>query len=360
MNETNILWAAIWWLTLNRYKIIKERYWNLQKAWDEINEDFLKQIWENKERIEIFLEKKSKVNLSLQKSLLEKHQANIIFFEDKNYPENLKNISDPPIFLYCQWEILPQDNISLAVVWSRKITYYGRQTCIKIVSDLASKLTIISWFAQWIDAKAHEAAIDYWWRTIAVLWHWLDMIYPISNRWLAKRILDEKKWAIISELPFWILPEKFNFPRRNRIIAWMSLWTLVVEARENSGSLITADLAVNYNKEVFAIPWNIYSFESVWTNSLIKNWEAKLVTCAEDIFAELNLNNKVKSEQIKLEFDWDNEENLILSVLDYVWKDFSQISFSTWFSQPVISSKMMMLELKWQVMDLGMGIWVRK
>lgn len=357
MEEARILWAAMWWLTLNRYKVISQYYWNLQKAWNEIDEGFLVSIGENKERINSFLDKKSNVNLNIQKSLLSKYQTKILFFEDKDYPENLKNIWDPPIFLYVQWEILAQDNISLAVVWSRKISSYGKQVCTKIVSDLVHKFTIVSWFAQWIDTKAHEAALDYWWRTIAVLWHGLDMIYPIWNSWLASRILSENKWAVISEFSFWIWPEKYNFPRRNRIIAWMSLWTFVVEARESSGSLITADLALNYNREVFSVPWNIYSSESEGTNNLIKKWEAKLVTSAEDILSEFDFVWTQNAIQLKIEFDWDEEEVKILSILDKVWKDFSMIALETWFSQSTVSSKMMMLELKWQVMDLWMWMW---
>lgn len=359
MKDESILWASVWWITLNRYKMLISQYWDLKTAWHKIDESFLMNIWENKDRIINFKEKKSKVNLQIQKSLLEKYQTNVVFFEDKNYPENLKNISDPPIFLYVQWEILPQDNISLSVVWSRKITIYGKQVCKKIVSDLVWKFTIVSWFAQWIDTKAHETALDCWWRTIAVLWHWLDMIYPIWNKWLSHKILSEKKWAIISEFPFWIWPEKFNFPRRNRIIAWFSLWTLVIEARHNSGSLITADLALNYNREVFSIPWNIYSPESEWTNKLIKKGEAKLVTDAEDIFLEFDFIWEKNAIQLKMDFEWDEEEIKILSILDKVWKDFSMISFETWFSQSIIASKMMILELKWQVMDLGMWIWVK-
>ena len=211
-----------------------------------------------------------------------------IFIEDKEYPEQLKNIYDPPLKLYVlgNKEILNQKGI--AIVGTRKATEYGKKVAFQFAKELCGKgINIISGLAVGIDTYAHMGAIQpkCTGKTIAVLGSGLDEIYPKENIDLAKQII-KSGGCIISEYPIGTKPENLNFPQRNRIISGLSEGVLVVEASEKSGSLITADFALEHGREVFAVPGNIYSNVSRGTNNLIKQG-AKLVDNYMDIINEI-------------------------------------------------------------------------
>ncbi len=216
----------------------------------------------------------------------------IVCLTDPEYPTLLREIPDPPPFLYVAGTLDPSAQ-TLAVVGSRNATSYGVTTTHRLCSDLAGRgLTIVSGMARGIDTAAHEGALMGKGRTIAVLGSGLEQIYPAENYELFHKITENG--AVISEFPLNALPEAHHFPQRNRIISGMSLGTLVVEATRNSGSLITARLAAEQNREVFAIPGSIQSFKSAGTHVLIKQG-AKLVEHVQDILDELNLQNRVLS-----------------------------------------------------------------
>mgnify|MGYP000854733921 FL=1 len=200
------------------------------------------------------------------------------------YPEMLKYIPDPPLVLYVRGSI-PKANM-VAVVGSRKASGYGIETAFKIASELAlSDIVIISGMARGIDTAAHSGALDAGGKTVAVLGCGVDIVYPPENHGIMERII--KSGAVISEFPPGSPPSPFNFPSRNRIISGMSIGTLVVEAGMKSGSLITANYALEQGRDVFAIPGNINSFNSMGTNRLIKDG-AKIVLDSEDILDELS------------------------------------------------------------------------
>ncbi len=208
----------------------------------------------------------------------------IVTFSDDNYPPLLRHIPDPPPFLYVFGQLFPEKN-NLAVVGSRNPTSYGISGARQISKDLAAMgFTIISGMARGIDTAAHEGALMGNGRTIAVLGSGLLCIYPPENKSLFYRIAEQG--AVISEFPLNAKPEPHHFPVRNRIISGMSLGTVVVEAAKKSGSLITARLSAEQNREVFAIPGSIRSFKSAGTHCLIKQG-AKLVEVAADIVEDL-------------------------------------------------------------------------
>jgi DNA processing protein len=214
----------------------------------------------------------------------------IICMTDPAYPPLLREIPDPPPFLYVAGT-LDSSAHSLAVVGSRNATTYGLSTTRRLCSDLVGKgLAIVSGMARGIDTAAHEGALMGKGRTIAVLGSGLEQIYPAENRELFQKIIENG--AVISEFALSALPEAHHFPQRNRVISGMSLGTLVVEATRKSGSLITARLAAEQNREVFAIPGSIHSFKSAGTHILIKQG-AKLVEHVQDILDELNLQNRL-------------------------------------------------------------------
>lgn len=208
----------------------------------------------------------------------------IITQADDDYPPLLLQIPDPPPFLYVYGR-LDSSIANIAVVGSRNATSYGISTAKRLCRDLVFlKFKIVSGLAKGIDTAAHEGALAGNGKTIAVLGSGLERVYPSDNLNLFHQIAENG--AVISEFPLMAEPEAHNFPRRNRIISGISLGTVVVEATKNSGALITARLAAEQNREVFAVPGSIQSFKSMGTHTLIKTG-AKLVEHAQDIIAEL-------------------------------------------------------------------------
>jgi len=214
-------------------------------------------------------------------------QANIqiVSILDSDYPKNLAAIYDPPLILYMKGSIIAEDQFSIAIVGSRHPTAYGIRTAAKFSSELSQQgITIISGFARGIDAEAHRSSLRVQGRTLAVLGCGLDIVYPKEHVSLYEQIVENG--AIISEFPLGTIPQAFNFPKRNRIIAGLSMGVLVVEANHRSGSLITASIAAEEGREVYAVPGQIDSVTAQGTNHLIQNG-AKLVTSADDILVDL-------------------------------------------------------------------------
>src|SRR5688572_9185752 len=214
--------------------------------------------------------------------------GDILLLDDGVYPPSLREIYDPPIVLYVKgaWSDC-LDQPCIGVVGSRRCSTYGQNSAIMLARDLAQRgMTVVSGFARGIDAAAHRGALDAGGRTIAVLGTGIDEVYPRDHKKLAAEVLDHGG-AFISQFPLGTPPVSENFPYRNRIISGLSLGVVVVEAAENSGSLITARLAIEQNREVFAVPGNITSRNSFGTNYLIKGAGAKLVQQWQDIATEM-------------------------------------------------------------------------
>jgi DNA processing protein len=214
--------------------------------------------------------------------------GDILLLDDGVYPSSLREIYDPPIVLYVKgaWsECLDQPCVG--VVGSRKCSTYGQNSAMMLARDLAQRgITVVSGFARGIDAAAHRGALEAGGRTVAVLGTGIDEVYPRDHKKLAAEVLANGG-ALVSQFPLGTPPVSENFPYRNRIISGLSLGIVVVEAAENSGSLITARLAMEQNREVFAVPGNITSRNSFGTNYLIKGAGAKLVQHWQDIATEL-------------------------------------------------------------------------
>lgn len=213
------------------------------------------------------------------------HGIRMIKYIDSEYPENLREIEDSPVLLYCKGRLEKEDRYAIAMVGSRNMTPYGQKIAENIASGLASYgFTIVSGMARGIDTCSHRGALNAKGRSIAVLGNGLDNPYPAENAALFKEISNNG--CVISEFPPGTPPNRENFPQRNRLISGLSLGVLVVEATVRSGSLITAGFALEQGKDVFAVPGSITSGNSEGTNALIKKG-AKLVQKADDILEEL-------------------------------------------------------------------------
>jgi len=215
-----------------------------------------------------------------------KLEIRLMPLSDPDYPALLREIPDPPLILYCKGN--PKNLApAVAVVGSRNATSYGVTTTRSMAVDLVRcGVVIVSGLARGIDTAAHEGALMGGGRTAAVLGSGLERIYPAENRRLFDRIVEQG--CVLSEFCLDAEPDAFHFPMRNRIISGLCLGTLVVEASKHSGSLITARLALEQNREVFAVPGNIHSFKSTGTHTLIKSG-AKLVEHVGDILEELRI-----------------------------------------------------------------------
>ncbi len=229
---------------------------------------------------------------------LNKLGGRIVTIWDKEYPDLLRKIYDPPAFLFILGKIKETDSRSLALVGTRHPTSYGHSVAESLTHEIAQhSITVISGLARGVDTIVHSTALKYGTRTIAVIGSGLDVPYPPENKKLMEHIAEEG--AVISEFPMGTKPDAPNFPRRNRIISGLSLGTIVVESAEDGGALITATTALDQDREVFAVPGNITEKRSSGPNKLIREGRAKLITSAQDIFDEL-------SSQLHLSFDQNN------------------------------------------------------
>ena len=214
-------------------------------------------------------------------SFIEKHQISIIFYTDEDYPKRLSECPDAPLLLYQKGEKNLAHEHWVAVVGTRNATAYGKSICRELIQSFQGKgIVVVSGLALGIDAYVHEYCLEFNVPTIAVLGHGLDRIYPHKNRELAKSILQTG--SLLTEFPPNTLPDRENFPRRNRIVAGLCDATIVIESNIKGGSLITADLANGYNRDVFAYPGNIFHSSCQGCNALIRSNKAHLITSGTD------------------------------------------------------------------------------
>ena len=217
--------------------------------------------------------------------LIHKYGCQVITLYDAAYPSHLKEIDTPPLVLYVKGELMSEDALSISFVGSRNAKDYGRKVSYRLSYQLAQRgLTVVSGLARGIDTSAHRGALEAGGRTIAVMGNGLSLIYPATNKDLAEKITGSG--ALVSEFPMAARPKPRNFPRRNRIISGLTLGTVVVEASNRSGALITARLAGEQGREVFAVPGEIFSELSTGTHKLINNG-AKLINTVDDLLNEL-------------------------------------------------------------------------
>ncbi len=340
-----------------RFRKLLNFFPSLETAWQASATEF-RQAGLEEEVVAKILEKRREIDPQAEFTKLEQQKIRLIAFGDELYPKLLREIPNPPIVLYVLGDLLGRDEMAIAVVGTRKCTPYGRQVTEDIVRDLVrANLTIVSGLALGIDAIAHQSALYYQGRTIAVLACGLDTIYPVANHSLGQKILSQGG-AILSELPLGTPPLKHHFPVRNRIISGLCLGTLVIEAAADSGSLITASHALEQNRQVFAVPGSIYNPSSVGPNNLLK-MGAKPVTKVADILEELNL--EWVEQQLETESTiGDNEEEVqILKLLTRVPIHFDQITRTANLPASTVAATLTIMEMKGKVRNLGANQYVR-
>ena len=296
---------------------------------------------------------KAKYNLERELDSLENIGGELITFWDERYPELLKRIYFPPLIIYTLGKFSDKDKYSVAVVGTRQPTRYGKEAAENFSAELARKnITVVSGLARGIDSVAHAAALKAGGRTIAVTGSGLDVVYPPENRNLYDRI--KENGVIITEFELGTKPDAQNFPRRNRIISGLSLGTLVVETKINGGAMQTAAYALDQNREIFAVPGNIYMKMSEGPNSLIQKSEAKLVTNAEEILLELKLQLKPEiGKNIPVpNVELNLFEEKLLNILETDPKQIDEIASALSMSTSDCLINLLTLEFKGLVMQL--------
>ena len=326
----------------NLFKIEK----NYKKFYEELNQETLLNFSFKESEIKNILKRKKDLNVNFIKQKLEERNVEIIINYEEEYPVELKNIASSPYFIYIRWKIPKWPKI--AVVGSRNITSYWKKVIEKIVPDISRYFTIVSWWAYGVDTESHIKTMQAWNKTIAVIGTSISEDYPTWNKKMYDDII-KNNWAIISIFPIWVPGNSYNFPIRNEIVAGLSSWVIIVEAREKSGSLITAKLALDLWKDLFAVPGEIFKNNSIGCNNLIKVWEAKLVNSSMDILEEYNFSKtKKQEEKQKIIFQDELEEKIYNALLlesytaDELVKKF-KLDIST------ISFKLSMLEINWLI-----------
>lgn len=331
------------WISQKFLTLIFKNNENYEDFYNKISYRLLETYGIRKKQIEFILKQKNNLDLSFIIENLEKRDVNIITIKDDNYPKELRNISNPPYLLYIRWNLdfWPK----LAVVGARKITSYGEKIIENIIPELSKYFTIVSGWAAWCDTKAHKETIISKGKTISVIWTGINIDYPVPNKKIYDNIVTS--WGvIISIFPFLEPWNPYNFPIRNEIVAWLSVWTIIIEAKEKSWSLITWKLALDLWRDLFAVPWDIFRQTSIWCNNLIWNWEAKLVQCYKDILSEYNISfNKNKStKKHKIIFN-DNIEKIIYEALTLESYTIDELSKKINIDTQTISFKLSMMEI---------------
>jgi DNA processing protein len=351
-----ILWNSLYrHVGSVKFNQLLKAFGSAKEAWEAPAEEFIKLGWNQKALHSLNKRKNTLVEPVLEK--LSEVGAKVLTVEDEDYPERLRSIYDPPPLLYARGDVLPSDNLSLAVVGTRKMTRYGQEAIEALIPELcAAGLTIISGLALGTDAAAHRVALQAGGRTLAVLACGIDRIYPLSNSRLGEEIITRGKGAIVTEFPPETPTYPSNFPVRNRIISGLSLGTLVIEAAIGSGTFHTVRAALEQGREVFAVPGSIFSSFSSGTAKLIQSG-AKPVTSAKDILEELEVETKTAIQKSQDSFPETKEEEDLLRFFDSEERSVDEIIESSNKSTNEVLSTLTILEMKGLIKSTGPSIY---
>ncbi len=346
-------------------KITLPRFLALKKFFENDFEKAFKSpihIWAqsgiDRKAIEKFFLKKDLVPVGNFEKIFQQKKIKVLLYGDENFPESLKYIDNPPAILFIRGEIIPTDFPSIAVIGTRKISNYGKQVLEYLLPPLIEKgLTIVSGLALGTDNLAHKITLKNKGRTLAVLGNAIDKIQPAFNEKTGEDILEKNLGAIVSEYLPGSPTRAGNFPVRNRIVSGLSQAVLIIEASERSGTLITARLANEQGREVFAVPGDIFSGTSKGTNQLIFDGKAHPAISAGQILEIMGFKDLEFQKKMRTEIPSSGETDILnlFSGSDKIHID--ELIRNSSYSTTEISSKMMILELQGLVKNLGQQVY---
>jgi DNA processing protein len=333
-----------------RLQALMDHFGSLEVAW-QAPVDALQAAGLGPKLAERVTQVRASVDLVKFMAQIEAQGISILTWEDELYPPRLKEIDQPPPVLYVRGALTAEDAWSVAVVGTRRVSAYGRQVTDELASFLAANgVTVVSGLARGVDAIAHQAALKAGGRTVAVLGSGVDRIYPPEHSQLAEKMLSSG--ALISDYAPGTPPDASNFPPRNRIISGLSMATVVVEAGETSGALITAQFAVDQGREVFAVPGNILAPQSKGTNRLIAQG-ARPMLSGRDMLDILNMTRVTEQRQVRKSLPSDEVEASLLNILTHEPLHVDEISRQTNLPIERVSATLTMMELKGLARQVG-------
>ena len=357
--ETKLFWASLDILRDKNIDLFFDFFGDLETARKNISAQTLEKVGIPKRSITGMIKKLNALDLESIKKIQEKFGIKILYREEELFPSQLKTIPDAPIFLFYRGEITRMPKVNLAVVGSRAPSTEGKWALEYLLDDIAqSNVGIISGLAQGIDALAHKNALKNNGFTAAFCGTGLDTIYPAINKSLYEEIAE--KGVLFSEFPFGTPPLPYNFPRRNRLVSGFSNAVFVVEGKKKSGSLITADFALEQGKDVLALPGNIKSALAEGPNILIQQG-AQLVLSSQDILDVLGMKAHIPEEKKNIDPVFANpDEKKVYELLSYSSVSFDDLIQKTKFTSAHLSATLMMMSLQNIVGEVGNGFWVRR
>ena len=333
-----------------RFKTLLDKFGNAETAWN-ASPEALAQTGLSQKILESFQQVRKGVSLEKIEERIKSLGVSLLTWEDEAYPRHLKEIDQPPPVLYVRGGLLPQDEWTVAIVGTRRVTSYGRQVAEEVATTLAvSGITIVSGLARGVDSIAHQAALNCGGRTLAVLGNGVDLIYPPENRRLASQVIEHG--ALMSDYALGTPPDGINFPPRNRLISGLSLAVIVIEAGITSGALITATFAAEQGRDVFAVPGNIHAPQSQGTNRLIRDGAQPLLN-PQDVLEALNLTMVTEHQTARVALPTDPVEAQLYKLLSSQPMHVDEIRAQADMPIEAVSARLAMMELKGMVRQVG-------
>lgn len=332
---------------------LAQSFTSLETAWHATERQLL-QTGLPESVVQLILTHKPNIDLDHELARVHKVDAFLLPPTQAAYPTLLQEAEDAPPLLYVRGNLAPEaDKLALCIVGTRRATVYGKDAAYQIARELAEYgVTIVSGLADGIDTAAHRGALDGGGRTLAVMATGINSVYPSENRALAREIIQQG--AVFTELPINTPPSSRNFPRRNRLLSGLTLGVLVVEAGDKSGALITANIAAEQGRDVFAVPSNIFNPEGRGANRLIQEG-AKLVMSAQDILEELNTSQEVQQTRTHTEqiAPANETETRIIELLSHDPLHINELVRRSGLDITQITSTLTILELKGLARNVG-------
>jgi DNA processing protein len=333
-----------------RFQALLDAFGSAEAAWN-APADALTNSGLGTKLVENLVQTRSQISLEKIWDKLAAQGIQVLTWEDEAYPRHLKEIQQPPPVIYLRGTLTAEDEWSVAIVGTRRMTAYGRQVAEDIAFTLAANgVTVVSGLARGIDGASHQAALNAGGRTLAVLGSGVDRIYPPEHRQLAQQIIENG--AILSDYAPGTRPDATNFPPRNRLISGLSLAVVIVEAGKTSGALITAQFAADQGREVFAVPGNINAPQSLGPNRLIRDGDQPLLEPG-DILQALNLSQVPEYKAARLNIPANPQEASLLSVIGSEPVHVDDLTSQTGLPVEQVTAVLTMMELKGMVKQVG-------
>lgn len=359
-HETALLWWNLGILNARRYHALTGYFGSLDAALPKLTKTMLEELGLRSDSIERTFEMIRTFDQPQLEARMQHMGVQLVTLEDEQYPPILREIADPPVFLSYRGSLQALEGTLIAVVGTRRMSPYGRRVVETFVPPLVRNgVVTVSGLALGVDAAVAKDTLTHGGTTIAVLGHGLTAIHPAANRVLGEKIV-EKGGLILSEYPLDQFPDVYTFPARNRIIAGVSRATLVIEAPEDSGSIITAELALEYNRDVFAVPGQIFDDHVRGSHRLIGEGRAKLVHNADDMLCEIGMERSDGSREILPAFvPGSDDERRVHNALTSMPQTIDDLVEELGMDAARIGAALTFMELAGAARTVGGGEWVR-